>query len=257
MTGPHRLWYLDEVEKKAEYPLSPRHFIILVTRVNNETGMRRSSRSLKAYRPQRSGVLRFPVSSCICRSADSHASIRFYFYSGRYTAISNDLMINGQIRDREVRLIGENGEQLGIMSSAEAYAKAQEAGLDLVKIAPRAKPPVCRIIDYGKYRYEQSRKEREARKKQKIVEIKEVRLSPNIDTNDLNTKIGAAKKFLTKGNKVKVTLRFRGREMAHIANGREIMDQFAKSLEDVAAVEKPPKMEGRNMTMVLGEKRSR
>ena len=181
----------------------------------------------------------------------------FYFYSGRYTAISNDLMINGQIRDREVRLIGENGEQLGIMSSAEAYAKAQEAGLDLVKIAPRAKPPVCRIIDYGKYRCEQSRKEREARKKQKIVEIKEVRLSPNIDTNDLNTKIGAAKKFLTKGNKVKVTLRFRGREMAHIANGREIMDQFAKSLEDVAAVEKPPKMEGRNMTMVLGEKRSR
>jgi translation initiation factor IF-3 len=143
------------------------------------------------------------------------------------------------------------------MSSAEAYAKAQEAGLDLVKIAPRAKPPVCRIIDYGKYRYEQSRKEREARKKQKIVEIKEVRLSPNIDTNDLNTKASAARKFLTKGNKVKVTLRFRGREMAHIGNGREIMDLFAEKLEDVAVIEKPPKMEGRNMTMVLGEKRNK
>ena len=120
-------------------------------------------------------------------------------------------MINEQIRDREIRLIGEDGEQLGIMSAREAMKIAQEAELDLVKIAPAAKPPVCKIIDYGKYKYEQARKEKEAKKKQKTVEVKEVRLSPNIDTNDLNTKINNAKKFISKGNKVKVTLRFRGR----------------------------------------------
>ena len=118
-------------------------------------------------------------------------------------------MINEQIRDKEVRLIGEDGEQLGIMSAKEAYRMAQEAELDLVKIAPTAKPPVCKIIDYGKYRYELARKEKEAKKKQKVIEVKEVRLSPNIDTNDLNTKMGSARKFLEKGDKVKVTLRFR------------------------------------------------
>ncbi len=166
-------------------------------------------------------------------------------------------MINEQIRDREVRLVGPEGEQIGIVPIAEALAKAQEAGLDLVKIAPRAKPPVCRIIDYGKFRYEQSRKEKEARKKQKTVDIKEVRLSPNIDTNDLNTKVGAARKFLAKGNKVKVTLRFRGREMAHMANGRVIMDQFAEQLSDISAVEKAPKVEGRSLTMVLAEKKKK
>ena len=123
-------------------------------------------------------------------------------------------MINEQIRDREVRVISEAGEQLGIMSAREAMKLAEEAQLDLVKIAPKAQPPVCKIIDYGKYKYELARKEKEARKKQKTVEVKEVRLSPNIDTNDLNTKVNNAKKFLTKGNKVKVTLRFRGREMA-------------------------------------------
>ena len=125
--------------------------------------------------------------------------------------INNEAMINEQIRDREVRLIGENGEQLGIMSSREAFQKAQDAGLDLVKVAPMAKPPVCKIVDYGKYRYEQARREKEARKKQHIVDIKEIRMSPNIDANDLNTKVGAARKFLTKGDKVKVTIRFRGR----------------------------------------------
>ena len=167
------------------------------------------------------------------------------------------MMINEQIRDKEVRLVGENGEQLGIMSAREAYLKAQEAGLDLVKIAPRAKPPVCKIIDYGKYRYEQSRKEKEARKKQKIVDIKEVRMSPNIDTNDLNTKAGAARKFLEKGDKVKVTLRFRGREMAHMASSRVILDEFAEKLADVAVIEKAPKLEGRSITMVLAEKRNK
>lgn len=164
-------------------------------------------------------------------------------------------MINEQIRDREVRLIGEDGEQLGIMSSREAMKLAAEANLDLVKIAPTAKPPVCKIIDYGKYKYEQTRKEKEAKKKQKTVEVKEVRLSPNIDTNDLNTKVNSAKKFIGKGNKVKVTLRFRGREMAHVQSSKHILDDFAALLEDVAVVEKPAKMEGRSMSMVLTEKR--
>ncbi len=164
-------------------------------------------------------------------------------------------MINEQIRDREIRLIGSNGEQLGIMSAREAMKIAQEAELDLVKIAPTAKPPVCKIIDYGKYKYEQTRKEKEARKKQKTIEIKEVRLSPNIDTNDLNTKINNAKKFISKGNKVKVTLRFRGREMAHVQQSKHILDDFAQTLADIAVVEKPAKMEGRAMSMILTEKR--
>ena len=167
----------------------------------------------------------------------------------------SDLMINEQIRDREIRLIGENGEQLGIMSAREAQAKADEAGLDLVKIAPKAQPPVCKIIDFSKYRYEQARKEKEARRKQKIVEIKEIRMSPNIDTNDLNTKISAARKFLQKGNKVKVSIRFRGREMAHTSASKPMMDDFAAQLSDIAVVEKPPKMEGRFMTMFLTEKK--
>ena len=157
-------------------------------------------------------------------------------------------MINEQIRDREIRLIGSNGEQLGIMSAREAMKLAEEAELDLVKIAPNAKPPVCKIIDYGKYRYELARKEKEAKKKQKTVEVKEIRLSPNIDTNDLNTKVNAAKKFLSKGNKVKITLRFRGREMAHIAQSKHILDDFAKEVEDMAVVEKAPKQEGRSIS---------
>ena len=165
-------------------------------------------------------------------------------------------MINEQIRDREIRLIGENGEQLGIMSAREAMKIAQEAELDLVKIAPTAKPPVCKIIDYGKYRYELARKEKEAKKKQKIIEVKEVRLSPNIDSNDLNTKIGAARKFIQKGNKVKITLRFRGREMAHMNASRHILDDFAKELADIAVVDKPSKVEGRSIVMFLTEKRS-
>ena len=164
-------------------------------------------------------------------------------------------MINEQIREKEVRLIGADGEQLGIMSAREAYKLAQEAELDLVKIAPGAKPPVCKIIDYGKYRYELARKEKEARKKQKTVELKEVRLSPNIDTNDLNTKMNAARKFISKGNKVKVTLRFRGREMAHVQASKHILDDFAEALADIAVVEKAPKLEGRSMGMVLAEKR--
>lgn len=168
----------------------------------------------------------------------------------------SDLQINEQIRDREVRLVGENGEQLGLMSARDAQEKAREAGLDLVKIAPRATPPVCKIIDYGKYRYEQVRRQKEARKKQKIVEIKEVRLSPNIDVNDMNTKMTSARKFLEKGNKVKVTLRFRGREMAHMQASRHILEDFAKDCADIAAVDKPIKQEGRSLTMILSAKKN-
>lgn len=164
-------------------------------------------------------------------------------------------MINERIRDKEVRLVSENGEQLGIVSSKEALKMAREADLDLVKIAPNAKPPVCKIIDYGKYRYELARKEKEAKKKQKTMEVKEVRLSPNIDTNDLNTKANNARKFLSKGDKVKVTLRFRGREMAHVGYSKQILDSFYEKLEDIAVIDKNPKMEGRSMVMFLSQKR--
>lgn len=164
-------------------------------------------------------------------------------------------MINEQIRDKEVRLVGEEGEQLGVMSVKDAMKLAAEAELDLVKIAPKAQPPVCKIIDYGKYRYELARKEKEAKKKQKTVELKEVRLSPNIDSNDLNTKMNNAKKFIGKGNKVKVTLRFRGREMAHVHQSKHILDDFAQAMADIAVIEKPAKLEGRSMSMILTEKR--
>ncbi len=133
--------------------------------------------------------------------------------------------------------------------------RAEEAGADLVKIAPTAKPPVCRIVDYGKFRYEQTRKEKDAKKKQRTMEVKELRLSPNIDTNDLNTKVNAARKFLSKGDKVKITLRFRGREMAHMNNSRHILDDFAEALADIAVIDKAPKVEGRSMTMFLAQKR--
>ena len=152
-------------------------------------------------------------------------------------------------------MIGENGEQLGIMSAKDAYKMARDADLDLVKIAPTAKPPVCKIIDYGKYKYEMVRKEKEAKKKQKVIEVKEVRLSPNIDTNDLNTKISAARKFLEKGNKVKITLRFRGREMAHMNQTRYVLDDFAKELSDIAVIDKPSKVEGRSLVLFLTAKK--
>lgn len=164
-------------------------------------------------------------------------------------------MINEQIRDREVRVIGEEGQQLGVMPPKEAMKLAKEANVDLVKIAPSANPPVCKLVNYGKYRYELARKEKEAKKKQKTMEVKEVRLSPNIDTNDLNTKANQARKFITKGDKVKVTLRFRGREMAHVNYSKQILDSFYERLEDIAVVDKNPKMEGRSMVMFLSQKR--
>ena len=183
---------------------------------------------------------------------DSLITIHFFNYHGG--VIISDLMINGQIRDKEVRLIANDGEQLGVMSAREAQKLADEAGLDLVKISPKAKPPVCKIIDYGKYKYEQTRKEKLAKKKQKVIDVKEVRMSPNIDTNDLNTKINHAKKFLAKGARVKVTLRFRGRELAHVNASKYILDDFAKALEDVATIDKKPKFEGRSMRMFLAPK---
>ena len=183
---------------------------------------------------------------------DSLITIHFFNYHGG--VIISVLMINGQIRDKEVRLIANDGEQLGVMSAREAQKLADEAGLDLVKISPKAKPPVCKIIDYGKYKYEQTRKEKLAKKKQKVIDVKEVRMSPNIDTNDLNTKINHAKKFLAKGARVKVTLRFRGRELAHVNASKYILDDFAKALEDVATIDKKPKFEGRSMTMFLAPK---
>lgn len=170
--------------------------------------------------------------------------------------IISDLVINGMIRAKEVRVIGTNNEQLGVMPIQEAMRLAEEAGVDLVEIAANANPPVCRIVDSGKFKYEQLRREKEAKKKQKTVEVKEIRLSPNIDTNDLNTKINAAKKFLAKGDRVKVTLRFRGREMAHMATSKHILDDFAEALADVCVVEKAPKVEGKSMTMFLSEKKN-
>ena len=178
-----------------------------------------------------------------------------FIFMGMEGRTISDLFINEQIRDREVRVIGENGEQLGVMPTRDAMRLAEEAGVDLVKIAPTAKPPVCKIVDYGKFKYEQTRKEKEAKKKQKTVEIKEIRLSPNIDTNDLNTKVNAARKFISKGDRVKITLRFRGREMAHMNNSKHILDDFAQALSDIAVVDKAPKVEGRSMTMFLAEKR--
>lgn len=163
----------------------------------------------------------------------------------------SELLINEKIRAKEVRLIGEHGEQIGIMSARDAQLKAREADLDLVMVSPNAHPPVCKIIDYGKYRYELARKEKEAKKKQKIIDVKEIRFSPNIDENDLNTKLNNARKFLAKGNKVKLTLRFRGREMAHIRETRHILDDVAEKLADVATVEKPSKQEGRSVSLVL------
>ena len=167
----------------------------------------------------------------------------------------SEVIMNEQIRDHEVRVIDTDGSQLGIMDTRDALHLAQEKNLDLILIAPNGKPPVCKILDYGKYHFEQIKREKEAKKKQKTVEVKEIRLSPNIGANDLNTKATNARKFLSKGNRVKVTVRFRGREMAHQQNGRDILDAFVETLSDIAQVDKEPKMEGRNMSMVLTEKK--
>lgn len=173
----------------------------------------------------------------------------------RCPTISMKHMINEQIRDREVRVIDEQGNQLGLMSARDAQKIARERNLDLVKIAPKARPPVCKIIDYGKFRYEQAKKDKEAKKKQTIMSVKEVRLSPNIEQHDINTKQKNARKFLSKGDKLKVSVRFRGRELAHTSIGRGILLKFAEDLSDIADIEKNPKMEGRSMVMFMAPKK--
>ena len=165
-----------------------------------------------------------------------------------------DHQLNEEIRDKEVRVIGDDGTQLGIMPSADALRLAEEQEMDLVKISPNAVPPVCKIMDYGKFRFEQTKKEKEARKNQHVVEIKEVRMSPSIDVNDFNVKLKNAQKFLKEGNRVKVTVRFRGREMAHTNIGEQLLIQFGQGCTEVATVEKNPKLDGRNMSMFLSPK---
>lgn len=164
--------------------------------------------------------------------------------------------INEEIRDKEVRLIGGQGEQLGIMSADEALKIAEEQGFDLVKISPTAVPPVCKLLDYGKFRFEQAKKEKEARKNQHVVEIKEIRMSPSIDIGDFNVKLKNAQKFVAEGNRVKVTVRFRGREMAHTEIGENLLKRFAEECADVAVMDKPPKLEGRHMAMFIAPKPS-
>lgn len=200
-------------------------------------------------------ILYFNDVYCCGRSG----SVRFCFYAlnafWRCLTISKqELLINEEIRDKELRVINSDGTQLGIMALNNALNLAAEQNLDLVKIAPQAKPPVCKIMDYGKYRFEQAKREKEARKNQKVIDVKEIRLSLNIDTHDFNTKLSHAKKFIASGNKVKVSIRFRGREMAHPEIGTEIMKRFGDSCEDVANVEKAAMLEGRSMIMFLAPK---
>ena len=168
-----------------------------------------------------------------------------------------DHQLNEEIRDKELRIIGVDGAQLGIMSAAEANALAEEQGYDLVKISPNAIPPVCKIMDYSKYCFDQKKREREARKNQRVVEVKEVRMSPSIDTNDFNTKVKSAIKFLTDGNRVKVSVRFRGREMAHTNLGEKLLLDFADACSEAATMEKNPKLDGRFMAMFLSPKNSK
>lgn len=180
----------------------------------------------------------------------------FLNYFRRWQVISKEQqhLINEAIRAREVRLIGVNGDQLGIIPLRDALRMAQEANLDLVNVAPQAKPPVCRIMDYGKFRYEQSKREKEARKNQKIIQIKEVRLSPAIEENDVQTKLKHVKKFLQNGDKVKLSIRFRGREITHQEIGRKILDRMAEEVKDLSEIERQPKLEGRQMIMILTPK---
>lgn len=175
-------------------------------------------------------------------------------FFGEVKNISKDLLINEQIRDKEVRVIDINGNQIGIMQTKQALKLAREKQYDLVKVAPQAKPPVCRIMDYGKYKYEQSKKEKEARKKQKVINIKEIRMSPNIEEHDFQVRVRNALRFLKDGNKVKATIRFRGRQITHSALGQEVLERLAEELKDFGVIERKPKVEGRNMIMILAPK---
>ena len=184
-------------------------------------------------------------------------SFELFIIFWRCLGISKENQINEEIRDKEVRDISADGEQVGVMSAKEALSLAEKSNLDLVKIAPNAVPPVCKIMDYGKFKFEQAKREKEAKKKQKVMDIKEVRLSLNIDTGDFNTKVNHALRFLKDGDKVKVSIRFRGREMAHTDNGIVIMQRFAEACSEIGSVEKPAKLEGRSMLMFLVPKASK
>lgn len=189
------------------------------------------------------------------RGCCASALILFYSELTEVFTIANDThQINEEIVDSELRLIGENGEQLGIMSAEEAMKIAEEQGLDLVKIAPNSVPPVCKVMDYGKYRFEQIKKEKEAKKNQRIIEIKEIRMGPSIDDNDFNTKLKNGIKFLSGGDRLKVSVRFRGREMAHTEIGIDLLNDFAEKCSEVAVLDKQPKLEGRNMSIFLSPK---
>ena len=180
--------------------------------------------------------------------------IRFLLFMEVLTIAKLDHQLNEEIRDKEIRLIGDDGAQLGIMSAAQANALAEEQCMDLVKISPNAVPPVCKIMDYSKFCYDQKKREKDARKNQRVVEIKEIRMSPSIDTNDFNTKVKAAQKFLLDGNRVKVSVRFRGREMAHTNIGQDLLVKFAEECGEVAVLDKSPKLEGRHMSIFLSPK---
>jgi translation initiation factor IF-3 len=190
---------------------------------------------------------------CVNLYADdlNHSLLFLYKKIWRCPTISKELAINEEIRDKEIRVISDNGEQLGLMSSKEAQTIANSKNLDLVMISPNANPPVCKIMDYGKYKYEQSRKEKESKKKQKVLEIKEIRVTPNIEEHDFNFKSKNAKKFLEDGNKVRITVKFRGREVNNVKAGEVVLEKFIEELQDVAQVEKKPKLEGKNMFIIL------
>ena len=207
--------------------------------------------SIRCRRPARGRL-------CVCFTGAVPRSFFFFLaqihFWGCFGISSNVHQLNEEIRDSEIRLIGSSGEQLGIMSAARALEIAEQQDLDLVKISPQANPPVCKLMDYGKFRFEQSKREKEARKNQHVVEIKEVRMSPGIDVGDFNTKLKNAQKFLTEGNRVKVSVRFRGREMAHTEIGRDLLLRFAEQSGEVSSMEKEPKMEGRSMSIFLAPK---
>ena len=233
---------------------------VIIDRQNKQTASAALTRRISFHRVDsqnktRTGIFCGILRVVLLRAADVFC-VRFfciYFRRGLFIA-TKELQINEEIRDKEVRVITDDGEQLGIMSAKQALDAAVYRNLDLVKIAPQAQPPVCKIMDYGKYRFEQQKREKEARKNQKIIEIKEVQLSLNIDTHDFETKANHARRFLQAGNKVKVSIRFRGREMAHPERGIEIMNRFAEMCEELCTVEKQPKLEGRNMLMFLAAK---
>ena len=182
------------------------------------------------------------------------ASPFFYLCFGRWPLISNELRINEEIRAKEIRVVSSDGEQLGIMQVRDALKLALEKELDLVEVAPTAKPPVCRVMDYGKYRYEQSKREREARKKQKVIEIKEIRMTPKIEDHDFQVKVKAAMKFLNDGDKVKAMIRFRGREIVHADLGKALLLQLFEEVRNLSVMEREPKIEGKNMIMILSAK---